>query len=119
MKYRVKKFLFIVFIDLVCLAVLHPYSFQGNQQTASTIEPPRTVDLKFHYSNSNPAYPRGMGPVVLVDEAHNNFHTSMTTYLPFARLLTEDGYVVKRGLNKILDPLPVLPLRRPRSSSHC
>jgi len=93
-----------VFISLVCLAVLHPFS--GNQQTASTIEPPRSVDLKFHFSNPNPAFPTGEGPVVLVDEAHNNFHTSVTTYLPFARLLTGDGYVVKRGLYKIFNPLP-------------
>lgn len=103
MKRTVKKYLFIVLFCLVCLAVLNP--FQGNQQTASTVEPPRTVDLKFHFPNPNPAYPKGKGPVVLVDEAHNNFHTAVTTYLPFARLLTEDGYVVKRGLNKILSPL--------------
>ncbi|MFC2161254.1 hypothetical protein ACFLRW_00780 [Acidobacteriota bacterium] len=98
------KNLFIVFFCLVCLAVIHP--FQKNRQTASTVEPPRSVDLNYRFPNLNPSYPMGKGPVVLVDEAHNNFHTVLTTYLPFANLLTEDGYVVKRGLNKISKDLP-------------
>ena len=83
------------------------YIFEaGDQQTASTIEPPRTVDMDFFFPNPNPAFPLGEGPVILIDEAHNNFHTAHTTYLPFARLLTEDGYVVKRGLDRIFAPLP-------------
>ena len=77
----------------------------GGQHTASKIEPPRTVDLNYRYLISEPAYSSGEGPVVYVDEAHNNFHTAVTTYLPFARLLSDDGYVVKRSLNKFLHPL--------------
>jgi len=75
------------------------------QQTASTIEPPRTVDRSFHYSIKNPAYPEGKGPVVHIDEAHNNFHTAVGTYLPFAELLRQDGYVVKRAKDKITEEL--------------
>jgi hypothetical protein len=76
-------------------------SMKAAQQTASTVEPPRTADLSFRHVIKNPAYKPGEGPVVLVDEAHNNFHTAVGTYLPFARLLEEDGYVIKRGTSKI------------------
>ena len=42
----------------------------------------------------SPVYPPGEGPVVLIDEGHQNFHTREGRYLPFARLLERDGYVV-------------------------
>jgi hypothetical protein len=71
------------------------------QRTASTVEPPRTVDRSFHYVIKKPAYPEGSGPVVLIDEAHNNFHTAAGTYQPFAGLLRQDGYVVERAKDKI------------------
>jgi hypothetical protein len=35
---------------------------------------------------------RGAGPVVLIDEGHNNFHTKDGRYRPFARLVEADGY---------------------------
>jgi len=72
-----------------------------SEQTASTVEPPRTVDKTFFYVIKKPAYPGGKGPVVLIDEAHNNFHTAVGTYLPFAELLRQDGYVVRRAEDKI------------------
>jgi hypothetical protein len=75
------------------------------QQTASTVEPPRTVDRSFNPDISDPAYPPGRGPVILVDEAHNNFHTSVGLYYPFARLAERDGYVVERGLTRISSDL--------------
>ena len=74
---------------------------RSGQQTASRVEPPRTVDKSFSYVIKNPAYPEGKGPVVLIDEAHNNFHTAVGTYLPFADLLKQDGYVVKQAKDKI------------------
>ncbi|MGE5348332.1 MAG: hypothetical protein ACM3NP_03530 [Actinomycetota bacterium] len=40
----------------------------------------------------NPAYARGNGPLVYIDEGHFNFHTKGDRYLPFARLLERDGY---------------------------
>lgn len=39
-----------------------------------------------------PAYPSGKGPVVVVDEAHFNFHTISGRYRDFARALERDGY---------------------------
>lgn len=36
-------------------------------------------------------------PVVMIDEGHHNFHTATERYAPFARLLSKDGFVIKRG----------------------
>jgi hypothetical protein len=44
---------------------------------------------------SVPTYASGKGPVVLIDEAHNNFHTANGRYRPFAKLLEADGLVVR------------------------
>jgi hypothetical protein len=72
-----------------------------SQETASTVEPPRTADLSYHPPIEKPAHALGKGPLVLIDEAHNNFHTAGGTYLPFVRLIKRDGYVVKRLKDKI------------------
>jgi hypothetical protein len=73
------------------------------QQTASTVEPPRTVDRSYTPSIAEPAYAASQGPIVCVDEAHNNFHTAVSTYWPFARILRLDGYVVHRA-DKAISP---------------
>ncbi|MCK4789146.1 MAG: ankyrin repeat domain-containing protein, partial [Desulfobacteraceae bacterium] len=52
-------------------------------------------DLSFLPEIENPAYPSGKGPVVMVDEAHLNFHSTERRYKPFAELLRRDGYIVK------------------------
>ena len=51
-------------------------------------------DLNFKPPIAAPAYREGRGPVVMVDEAHNNFHTAYGRYLAFADLLRRDGYRV-------------------------
>lgn len=79
----------------------YPRGLIESQQTASKVEPPRTVDLSFHPDIKNPAYPPGKGPVILVDEAHNNFHIAVGTYIPFAALLKRDGYIIQRARSKI------------------
>lgn len=48
-----------------------------------------------------PAYERGKGPVVLIDEGHHNFHTRTGRYQPFARLLEADGYRVKSHTGRL------------------
>jgi hypothetical protein len=58
---------------------------RGGQQVADTAFNPPIAAV---------AYPPKGGPVVMVDEAHNNFHTASGRYLPFAELLRRDGYVV-------------------------
>ena len=55
----------------------------------------QVADTNFRPPIENPAYPVGKGPVVLIDEAHSNFHTATGRYLPFAELLRRDGCVVQ------------------------
>ncbi len=40
-------------------------------------------------------YVKGKGSVVYIDEGHRNFHTKDNRFLPFARLLQQDGYIIK------------------------
>lgn len=76
------------------------------------VEPPRIGDSGFEFEIEKPAHARGEGPVVLIDEAHNNFHTATGTYKPFASFLEKDGCVIRRGKKKItgksLEPCKVL-----------
>jgi len=56
--------------------------------------PQQMGDPDFDPRIDSPAYPLGKGPVVLIDEGHNNFHTAEGRYRPFADLLRKDGYRV-------------------------
>ncbi len=53
------------------------------------------ADTAFAPPIAAPSFPTDRGPVVLVDEAHHNFHTTTGRYQPFAALLRRDGYVVR------------------------
>jgi hypothetical protein len=55
----------------------------------------QVADTTFNPELSKPEYPAGKGPLVFIDEGHNNFHTAEGRYLPFARLLRQDGYRVE------------------------
>lgn len=55
----------------------------------------QVADTSFKAKVGAPVYQAGSGPVVLIDEAHHNFHTMDGRYLAFARLLQKDGYTVK------------------------
>jgi hypothetical protein len=58
-------------------------------------DPRQVADMEFRPPIEKPAYPIGRGPMVLIDEAHPNFHTATGRYLSFADLLRRDDYVVK------------------------
>ena len=60
----------------------------------------QVADTDFKPPIARPAYPKERGPIVLLDEAHHNFHTAAGRYLPFAELLRRDGYVVKASAGK-------------------
>jgi len=62
-------------------------------------------DTSFTYENKYPAFPPGKGPIVLVDEAHHNFHKIGERYRPFAKLLRNDGYVLNPGISEITEKL--------------
>lgn len=55
----------------------------------------QVADTSYNPVIHDPAYTAGEGPVVFIDEGHNNFHTKDGRYLAFARLLERDGYLVK------------------------
>ncbi len=57
-----------------------------SQQIADTLYSPEIL---------NPVYNKGAGSIVLIDEAHHNFHTLNGRFRPFAHVLEKDGYVVK------------------------
>ena len=59
---------------------------------AQEIQP---ADSVFDATISRPAFARGAGPVIAVDEAHNNFHTVSGRYRPFAEVLRNDGFRVR------------------------
>jgi hypothetical protein len=52
-------------------------------------------DANYNPRIENPAYEIGKGPVIFIDEGHHNFHTKDGRYSPFARVLENDGYVIK------------------------
>lgn len=62
---------------------------------ASQLFAQQVADTLFNPKIGAPAFREGKGPVVLIDEGHNNFHTMGGRYLAFARLLQRDGYNVK------------------------
>jgi len=62
---------------------------------ATTSGPGQRADLEFRPPIIDPAFATGAGPVVLIDEAHYNFHTAEGRYKPFAELLRRDGYIVR------------------------
>lgn len=61
------------------------------------------TDTSFSFPIHQAAYQRGTGPLVLIDQAHNNFHTRNGRFSAFSKLLEQDGYVVQALLSLILD----------------
>jgi hypothetical protein len=60
----------------------------------------QVADTTFNPPIAKPAYSTGNGPVVMLDEAHFNFHTATGRYLSFAQLLRRDGYVVQASSSR-------------------
>ena len=55
------------------------------------------ADPDFKPTIGKPSYSGANHPLVVLDEAHANFHTVAGRYKPFADLLTADGYRVEPG----------------------
>lgn len=55
----------------------------------------QVADTTFVARVTAPSYSPAAGPVVLLDEAHTNFHTLDGRYLAFGRVLAGDGYHVR------------------------
>src|SRR5512139_1843293 len=69
-------------------------------------------DKSYAASIDDPAYRTGEGPVVCLDEAHNNFHTLANRFWAFGELLRQDGYMVEASREKfsraVLDRCSIL-----------
>jgi len=55
------------------------------------------ADINFTPEVEQPTWLYGTGPLVVIDEAHHNFHTLDGRYRAFALLLQADGYRVEAG----------------------
>ena len=79
-------------------------------------------DESYNPEIKSPAYEKGKGPVVFLDEAHNNFHTLDYRYRPFAKLLEKDGYEIKPSKSKItrdlLDQCSIFVISDPMSKEN-
>jgi hypothetical protein len=72
---------------LLTLAVVFAPTLSAQQQEA---------DNAFDMSVKKPAHTT-RHPVLAIDEAHNNFHTATGRYAPFAKLMRNDGLVVRES----------------------
>jgi len=70
----------------LCWILLAPRGWVQAQQVPDSAFSPPIHDQAFE---------SGTGPIVLIDEAHFNFHTAGGRYLTFANLLRQDGYRVR------------------------
>ena len=64
-------------------------------------ESPQQADPDFMPQQRVAYFAPNTGPVVLVDEGHNNFLTAGDRYQPFAQVLISDGFRVKANKGKL------------------
>ncbi len=75
---------------LILVLTALPFLLIGQEKVVK-----QEADKSFHPEVRNPVYDADSGPVIFVDEAHNNFHTLEGRYKPFTDLLRKDGYRMK------------------------
>ena len=86
------RMVFMVFFLAVAVVAA---SAQTPEKAQATPPSELTVDDSFDPPITVPAFPKGRGPVVLVDEKHRDV-VSLQTYLrPVGRFLGKDGYVIR------------------------
>ena len=61
------------------------------------------VDLSADINVYDAAYEKDRGPRVVLDGAHNNFHTATGLFVPLANLLRNDGFVVEQNTARLND----------------
>jgi len=67
---------------------------------SSCSESDQQPDPDFIPKNSTKSFSKVNSPIVFIDEAHNNLHTTKGRYKPFVQVLTSDGYSVKPSKKK-------------------
>ncbi len=80
------------------------------------------VDSSFEVIISKPTFVLGKGPVILLDEAHNNGAKLNTAFYPLSKGLLKDGYQIKtldKSIKKeILEGVDILVIIDPLSSQN-
>ena len=80
------------------------------------------IDSSFHFRIAQPIFSKEKGPLVSIDEAHNNVHTARTGWSTMANLLTEDGFRVQRNAvsftKESLAPVDILVIVNPLHESN-
>jgi hypothetical protein len=61
----------------------------------------QAADREYRPAISSPAYATGKGPVVCLDEAHDNFHTLDGRFWSFAELVRRDGFTIRASRAKL------------------
>lgn len=67
----------------------------GTATAAAPTAAQQVADSAYAPPIARPTWAEGAGPLVLIDEAHHDFHTAGGRFYPFARLLRRDGYTVE------------------------
>lgn len=103
-----KSYLNLVLIVFLFLTLLHTSAQQN-------------PDSSFTYKINKTAYEQGEGPVIMIDEAHNNYHTKDVGFYALSKLLSEDGYKVigldtKITNSEILGTCEILIIANPLSA---
>jgi hypothetical protein len=78
--------------SLICALIVIAPTVRGTPYQQET-------DANFDAKVARPAYTT-IHPRVVIDAAHNNFHTAERGYKPFAGLITSDGYQVSSNKEK-------------------
>ena len=72
----------------------------------ASCSPSQQVDTAYRPPIPNPTHELGRGPVIWIDQAHNNIVTAepSSRYTPFVAALRADGYVVRRLRSSFTPP---------------
>lgn len=63
----------------------------------------QVADMEYNFIIKETMYEAGKGSVLVLDEAHFNYHTLSGRYAPFGQLLSSDGYVMQPGTERFSD----------------
>lgn len=81
-------------IVLICFALFTLASCSDNDGL------PQQADPDFVPKNSSARFTKANSPLVFIDEAHNNFHTTKGRFKPFVDVLISDGYKVQASTKR-------------------
>lgn len=90
--------------------------------TAPKVAAQAVVNPETDVSVAHPAYRAGAGPIVAIDEGHNNYHTLEGRYAPFGAVLKNNGFRVAPSVGRFetgsLGGIAVLVISNPLASSN-